>query len=204
MITSNIYKLKLQRLAGILSEGMYSGYKKADNPYEKSNERIPFNVDLMKQAIEQGMVVGILFRSNNDKYRMPITKYRIVLPVALGYDKKGEMVLRAVHATGQSEKKAIETGVRSAEAENEWRLFKIKNMYSMFFPGDFFDSLPIGGYTPNDSAMTRRIATFNPNKAKKYQAEYQKQIDAANAYHSNLQERKKLIRNLFLGDGDSK
>jgi len=140
----------------------------------KSNERVPFSSELMKQAILQGREVGISYRSKNDKYEMPVTKYRIIHPVAMGTDKKGNLAIRGLHITGQSEKAARETGVRSAEIEaekdgmNAWRLFKSENLKSMWFTGRFFnDEIP--GYNPNDKGMSTVMVAYNPNTAKQYQ-----------------------------------
>jgi hypothetical protein len=140
----------------------------------KSNERIPFNKELMKQAILQGREVGMNFQTNNDKTKMPVAKARIIHPVAMGTDKNGNLVIRGLHITGQSEKKARETGVRSAEAEaekdgiNAWRLFRGNNVRSMWFTDRFFsDNIP--GFNPNDSAMSSQIATYSPAGAKAYQ-----------------------------------
>jgi hypothetical protein len=142
----------------------------------KSNERVPFNAELMKQAILQGREVGINYRSKNDKYEMPVTKARIIHPVAMGTDKRGNIVIRGLHITGQSEKAARISGVRSAEVEaerdgmNAWRLFRADNLKSMWFTDRFFsDNIP--GYNPNDSAMSSVIASYNPVAAKKYQDE---------------------------------
>lgn len=140
----------------------------------KSNQRVPFNSDLMKQAITQGREIGLGYRSKNDKYEMPIMKYRIIHPVAMGTDKKGSTIIRGLHIAGQSEKAARETGVRSAEVEaekdgmNAWRLFKLENLKSMWFTGRFFsDEIP--GYNPNDKAMSTIVARYNPSEAKEYQ-----------------------------------
>ena len=140
----------------------------------KSNERLPFNSDLMKQAINQGREVGILFQTNNDKTKMPVAKYRIIHPVAMGADKNGNLVVRGLHITGQSEKAARETGSRSAEVDaerdgiNAWRLFRGDNIRSMWFTERFFsDSIP--GFNPNDKAMSSKYAVYNPATAKAYQ-----------------------------------
>lgn len=195
---SAIYKERLKRLSGIISEDMNAN--RTPDPYSKSNERVPFNEDLMQQAIEQGLVVGLLFQSNNTKYKMPVAKYRIIKPVAMGYDKNGELIIRGVHVKGQSEKKAIQTGMRSAEAHNEWRLFKARNIKSMFFTGDFFLQIPIGGYTPNDSAMRKVIVAFDAGRAKAYQDEYNKMGQYKTNYDTELQERKDIIRSFFKKD----
>jgi len=140
----------------------------------KSNERVPFNRELMKQAILQGREVGMNFQTNNDKTRMPVAKSRIIHPVAMGTDKNGNLVIRGLHITGQSEKAARETGVRSAEVEaerdgiNAWRLFRGENVRSMWFTDRFFsDDIP--GYNPNDKAMSSKYAVYSPSAAKAYQ-----------------------------------
>jgi len=140
----------------------------------KSNERVPFNRELMKQAILQGREVGMNFQTNNEKSKMPVAKARIIHPVAMGNDKNGNLVIRGLHITGQSEKAAKATGVRSAEAEaerdgiNAWRLFRGDNVRSMWFTDRFFsDNIP--GFNPNDNAITSKIAVYNPGAAKAYQ-----------------------------------
>jgi hypothetical protein len=144
--------------------------------YSKSNERVPFSADLIKQAIMQGREVGMNFKSNNEKYTMPTTKARIIHPVAIGVNKSGKSVVRGLHITGQSEKEAIRTGSRSAEVEaekdgiNAWRLFKTENIKSMWFTDRFFsDNIP--GYNPNDKGMSSIYVAYNPTTAKKYQDE---------------------------------
>lgn len=144
--------------------------------YEKSNERVPFNPELMKQAIMQGREIGMNFKSNNEKYTMPTTKARIIHPVAYGLNKSGKPVVRGLHITGQSEKAAIQTGQRSAEVDAErdgmaaWRMFKVENIKSMWFTDRFFsDNIP--GYNPNDKGMSTIYVAYNPTTAKKYQDE---------------------------------
>ena len=144
--------------------------------YAKSNERVPFNADLMKQAIMQGREVGLNFKSNNEKYVMPTTKARVIHPVALGVNGNGKSVVRGLHITGQSEKEAIRTGVRSAEVDaerdgiNAWRMFKTENIKSMWFTDRFFSN-SIPGYNPNDKGMSSIYVAYNPTVAKKYQDE---------------------------------
>lgn len=174
MLLSETYKDRLRALAGLdLNESII---QEANDLYSNSNKRVKFDVNIMKQAIENGMEIGMIFQSNNDKYKMPIWKTRIVQPVAMGYDKKGQLVVRGIHVTGQSEKKAIETGSRSAQATNEWRLFKISNLKSMFLTGRLFTKLSLPGFNPNDSAMSSIISVFNPQKA----IENQKKLKKSN------------------------
>ena len=154
--------------------------EEAANLYKNSNKRVKFDMNLMTQAIEGGMEIGLIFQSNNEKYKMPIWKTRIVQPVAMGYNKKGDLVIRGIHVEGQSEKKAIETGIRSAQANGEWRLFKASNIKSMFFTGRLFTSISLPGYNPNDSAMGSIIISFNPDVAKKYQEKLAVNKDSIN------------------------
>lgn len=173
MLLSETYKSRLRELAGIKAEKPVLLLKEVEDLYANSSKRIKFDMNVMKQAIEGGLQIGMVFQSNNDKYKMPIWKMRIVNPVAMGYDKSGDLVVRGIHVEGQSEKKAIETGIRSAQAKNEWRLFKEKNIKSMFLTGEHFNALSLPGYNPNDSAMSRVIAKFEPAKAMRYQKKLQ-------------------------------
>ncbi len=161
MLLTETYKNRLKELAGGNPVTNTSLLKEVSDLYKNSSKRIKFDINVMKQAIEGGMEVGLVFQSNNDKYMMPIWKTRIVQPVAMGYDKKGQLVVRGIHVEGQSEKKAIATGIRSAQAKNEWRLFKTSNIKSMFLTGRLFQNVSLPGYNPNDSAMTTVIASFN-------------------------------------------
>jgi hypothetical protein len=175
MLLSESYIKRLGELAGLKPSKSASILKEVEDLYSNSSKRVKFDTNIMKQAIEGGMEVGMVFQSNNTKYKMPVWKMRIVQPVAMGYDKKGQLVVRGIHVEGQSEKKAIETGIRSAQAKNEWRLFKASNVKSMFFTGRLFDKVGLPGYNPNDSSMTSVIASFNPDGAK----EYQKQLNVS-------------------------
>ena len=168
MLLSESYKNRLKQLSGIISLDEAMDATTKTNAMNKSSEKVKFSKELMIQAIEQGKEIGLNFQSKNDKYTMPTTKARIVWPVSLGVNKKGKLVLRAEHVTGQSEKIAIQTGVRSAEASDEWRLFKTDNIKSMWFTGNNIGSL-IPGYKPNDSAMITTLATYDAAKAKAFQ-----------------------------------
>ena len=168
MLLSESYKKRLKELAGLtsLDEAMSPEAKSA--ALDKSSDRFPFNSDLMKQAIEQGREIGLNFQSNNKKYKMPTTKARIIWPVAMGIDKNGNLAIRGYHLEGQSEKAARKTKVRSAEATDEWRLFHVKNIKTMWFTDNFF-SEPLPGYKEKDSAFVSTIASYSPSKAKAYQ-----------------------------------
>lgn len=150
MLISETYKKRLQALAGIVLTEATNQEK--EQAFAKSNERIPFSKDLMIQAIEEGREVGILFQSNNDSYKQPVSKYRIIYPVAIGLSKKGNAVIRAYQRMGQSESQARKTGVRSAEAEGVWRLMKVSNIKSMWFTENLFRG-PLEAYNARDKSM---------------------------------------------------
>lgn len=169
MWLSESYKMRLIELAGL------SGTKTNDeDPYAKKNERVPFNKDLMKKAIETGLEVAILFQSSNKKYKMPIAKYRVILPVAMGTDGQGRLMIRAVHIEGQSEKEAMRTGKRSAEAKNAWRLFNSANIKNMFITGKMYDKIPIGGFSVTDKHIPNLIVRYDAATVKKNQEIYKK------------------------------
>lgn len=176
MLLTESYKNRLRKLAGLmpLEEAMSIADK--TSAMNKSSERFGFNAESMKQAIEQGREIGLNFQSNNKKYKMPTTKSRIIWPVAMGMDDKGNLVIRGYHLAGQSEKVARETGSRSAEAEDVWRLFKVSNIKSMWFTDNFFNQ-PLPGYKEKDSAMVSMMASYSPAKAKAYQDSIQNQIE---------------------------
>lgn len=176
MWLSESYKKRIVELAGLDDDqyGFIILEAGGVDPYANSSNRVKFDINLMIQAIEQGREVGMVFQSDNVKYKMPTWKQRIIYPFAIGYDKKGQLVFRAVHLEGQSEKKALEFTPRkgSAMASNEWRLFKAANVKSMWFTGRFFQGKPAGvsgDYNPHDSAMKTVLAAFDPIKAKQYQ-----------------------------------
>ena len=176
MLISESYKNRLKELAGIkpLEEAMSPEVKSV--AMNKSSDRFTFNQDSMKQAIEQGREIGLNFQSNNKKYKMPTTKSRIIWPVSMGIDKNGNLAIRGYHVAGQSEKAALETGVRSAEADDVWRLFKVANIKSMWFTDNFFNQ-PLPNYKERDSAFSTVIASYSPAKAKAYQDSVQNQIE---------------------------
>lgn len=169
MILSESYIKRAQKLAGIVIK------ENVDN-FTASNTRVPFNIDLMTQAILQGREVGILYKG--DDMMAPSGKYRLIYPVAMGMSKAGNRVIRAVHKVGQSESESKSTNVRSAEAKNVWRLFKASNIRGIWFTGDFFDFNP-NNYNPNDRGMSTVEVSFNLGKAQSYQKEFlEKQKEA--------------------------
>lgn len=164
------YKQRLKELAGIEIITEATTDAEREQAFALSNQRIPFSKDLMIQAIEEGREIGILFQSKNEKYKMPVSKYRTIYPVAIGTSKAGNQVIRAVHKIGQSESAALKTGVRSQEVKDEWRMFKISNIKSMWFTGKFF-SVPPKNYNAADRGMVNVEVAANFAKIKQFQKE---------------------------------
>jgi len=173
---SESYIKRNKELAGIL-------VKESAEDFSASNTRVPFNTDLMTQAILQGREVGILYKG--DDMIAPSGKYRVVYPVAMGMSKAGNRVIRAVHKVGQSESEAGKTSIRSAEAKNVWRLFKASNIRGMWFTGDFFNFNP-KDYNPNDRGMSTVEVSFNLAKAEKFQQEFVAKQEEANELKSKV------------------
>ena len=163
MLISESYKNRLKELAGLISEEV-----DVNSALALSDSRTAFNLDLMTQAIEEGREVGILYKG--DEMSAPSGKYRLVYPVAMGVSKAGNRVIRAIHKHGQSESKAKETGIRSAEVKNVWRLFKASNIKGMWLTGNFFQG-PINGYNPSDKGMLTVEISTDLSKVKTFQEE---------------------------------
>lgn len=167
MNLSESYRRRIQELAGISILSEVSDAER-NLAFAGSNKRVPYNKDLMIQAIKEGREVGILFQSDNDKYKMPVAKYRIIYPVAIGISKAGNQVIRAYHKFGQSESEARRTGKRSAEAEGAWRLMKVSNIKSLWMTGTFFYG-PLEAYNRADKGMLNVELAADFNKIKKFQ-----------------------------------
>jgi hypothetical protein len=129
--------------------------------YDKSWQRIVgFDIDMIKQAIREGRAIGVSYKSQD----MPVTKFRVVLPVTLGIYKTKSgvpMKLSAFHLAGQSERAAQRAqkigkkNFRSEDAENVWRLFDLnsKSFKGMWFSDKFFYEYP-PGYKKGDKRFS--------------------------------------------------
>lgn len=178
MIISEIYRTKLQKLAGLLNEVTDQDRNAA---FAKSHERVPFSKDMIITAIKEGREMGMLFKADNEKYTGKVAKYRIIYPVAMGISKKGNLVIRAFHKLGQSEIEAIRTGKRSAEVENTWRLFNAKNIKSIWFTDNFFRG-PLEGYNHSgDKSMINIEIKANFPSIIKFQDDYIKNMKSKQA-----------------------
>lgn len=167
---SESYKNRIKALAGIISEAGSTSEADRQKAFAKTNERVPYKKDLMIYAIKNGLEIGLLFKTKNEKDTMPISKYRTIQPLAIGTNKKGNECIVGFHKIGQSESEARRTGRRSAEAKDEWRLFKTKNILSMWLTGEKFDKAPGGFKGSNDSRMSNIEVYFKPLEAKRLQA----------------------------------
>jgi hypothetical protein len=161
MILTESYKNRIKQLAGLITEANSDAFVASDS-------RVPFDLDLMRQAIEQGREVGILYKGED--MSAPSGKYRLIYPVAMGISKAGNRIIRAIHKTGQSESLAKSTGIRSAEAKNVWRLFKADNIKGMWFTGNFFRG-PLNKYNPNDQGMVTVEVSTDLAEIKRFQDE---------------------------------
>lgn len=174
MIISETYKRRIQELAGIRVVSEVTDAERSA-AFSGSNNRVPYSKDLMIKAIQEGREVGILFKSDNEKYKMPVAKYRIIYPVAIGISRAGNQVIRAFHKFGQSESEARRAGRRSAEVENTWRLLKASNIKSMWMTGVLFYG-PLEAYNKSDKGMVNVEVAADFNKIRKYQQDLVKQI----------------------------
>jgi hypothetical protein len=187
MLISESYKKRLKKLAGLITEELYDFTDQERTvAYKDFDKRIPFSKDLMSKAIREGWEVGIIFQSDNDKYKMPIAKTRIIYPVAMGLSKKGNLVIRAFHKIGQSESgagRAKKQGVknyRSAEVKDEWRMFKASGIKNMWLTGDFFKLENISGYREvGDKGMTVVEVQAKKKQVSDFQKDYYNKIKGA-------------------------
>jgi len=119
------------------------------------NKKIKFDQGLMVKAIQNGLVILISYAGDKDNWKGG--RERVIYPMVLGINKNtGNMLVRGWHLSGWSVSK-------KRDVKKEWRLFKIENIKSMMFTGDFY-RLPPKGYKMNDRVMTERIikaADFN-------------------------------------------
>jgi hypothetical protein len=154
----------LLELAGIknIDEAIEFSRQDLSQAYDKSSQRIQgFDVEMIKQAIREGRAIGVSYKSED----MPVTKFRLILPVTLGmYKTKSGVPLKlsAFHLAGQSEREAQKTKVRSAEPQYVWRLFDLdrKSFKGMWFSEKFFYEYP-PGYKKGDNRYNSIISEYD-------------------------------------------
>lgn len=165
---SESYKDRLLKLAGLkpLEEAIEFSRQDLTQTYDKSSQRIQgFNLELIKQAIREGRAIGVSYKSTD----MPVTKFRVVLPVTLGiYKTKSGVPLKlsAFHLAGQSERAAQKSGKRSEEPQYVWRLFDLdpKSFKGMWLSEKFFYEYP-PGYKKGDKRFITITTEYDINVA---------------------------------------
>lgn len=136
--------------------------KKYDNPLFSKfppNKEVKYNKELMKLAIEYGMILSVQYRGEDDKFVQG--HQRVVYPMVLGTSSKGKPLLRVYHLRGWSVS-------RNGNTDKTWRMFRTDRILSMSFTGSFF-RLPPAGYNMNDKGMRGGIikaADFNEIRRK--------------------------------------
>ena len=172
------YKIRLQQLAGLLPINETIEYSKQDlsQAYDKSWSRVSgFNLDMIREAISEGRAIGISYKSKD----MPVTKFRVILPVTVGVYRTKSGVkwkLSAFHLAGQSEKAAQGSGSRSQEAQSVWRLFDLDNskFKSMWFTEKFFYEYP-PGYKKGDKRYSSVDEEYDIGQAELHKIEREEQ-----------------------------
>ena len=119
------------------------------------NKPVKYSEDIMKKAIKYGLVILMNYKGEKDLWKGG--RERVIQPMVLGRNKNTQNILvRGFHLEGWSVS-------QRAETKKVWRLFKVENIISMTFTGNFF-RLPPVGYRMNDRIMTETIlakADFN-------------------------------------------
>jgi len=190
MNLSETYKRRILELAGIkpLNETINFTLQDLSNAYDKSWKRIKgYDINMLRQAIKEGRAIGISYQSKG----MPVTKFRIILPITLGtYNTSNGVPLKlsAFHLAGQSEKAARQSGKRSQEVKNEWRLFDLdpKSFKGMWFADKFFYEYPPGykkgdkRFKSIDTEYDVGLATLNRIEREEKNIEEPEPIDLRN------------------------
>jgi hypothetical protein len=119
------------------------------------NKTYKYDQNLLIKAIQNGMIMTILYKGEDDKWRGG--RERQIAPMVLGENSNTKNILiRAWHIDGYSIRER-------SNVEKVWRLFKVDNIKSITFTGDFIQ-LPPKNYKRNDRVMTERTivaADFN-------------------------------------------
>ena len=113
------------------------------------NKPVDYSDELLVKAIQNGMVVLLTYRGEEDK---SLTGHnRVIYPMVLGKSEAGKTLIRGYHLHGWS----VSTGHAT---EKVWRMFRADRVKHMTFTGTFF-RLPPNGYNMEDPGMTDIIAS---------------------------------------------
>lgn len=118
------------------------------------NEPVKFDINKMKTAIENGMIMLLNYKGAEDDVLSG--HERVIYPMVLGKSSKGKVLLRGFHLKGWSVS-------NNRNTEKIWRMFRPDRILSMTFTGSFF-RLPPAGYNMYDKGMKGGIivaADFN-------------------------------------------
>ena len=107
------------------------------------NKELKYNRDLMKLAMEYGMILQVQYRGEDDSFVQGRT--RVIYPMCLGTSSKGRPLLRVYHLKGWSFSEGGNT-------DKKWRMFRTDRIMSMSFTGSFFRLAP-DEYNARDKGM---------------------------------------------------
>ena len=96
------------------------------------NKQLKYNKELMKLAIEYGMILNVQYRGAEDSFVQG--HQRVVYPLVLGTSAKGKPLLRIFHLRGWSVSS-------NGNKDKEWRLFRTDRILSISFTGSL--SMPL-------------------------------------------------------------
>ena len=140
-------------------------------PGVEINKKVKYSQELMVKAIQYGMIMLITYRGDKDEWKGG--RERVICALNLGRNKNtGNILVRGWHLNGYSVSKR-------SNVEKVWRLFKVDNIISMTFTGDFF-RLPPRGYKQNDRVMTEVTyakADFNQIRKNQYKLVQQGKVE---------------------------
>jgi hypothetical protein len=151
---------KIGQKESILKDNIYTPKFRIDeknilNTNIEINKQYKYNQNLIVDAVKNGMIMTILYRGEEDKWRGG--RERTICPLVLGTNKNTKNTLiRGWHLDGYS------VHLKS-NVEKVWRLFNVENIKSITFTGDYL-RMPPKNYKMNDRTMTERTivrANFN-------------------------------------------
>jgi hypothetical protein len=124
------------------------------------NEPIKPTEEIIKKAIQYGMIFLISYKGQKDKNFAG--HERVIYPMVFGKSSKGNLLIRGYHLNGWSVS-------NNRHIEKIWRMFRFDRVLSITFTGSFY-RLPPEGYNMEDRGMLGGIiAKANFNEIEKEQ-----------------------------------
>lgn len=135
-----------------------------------TNTPVKFDQALILKAIQWGMIVELDYKGDDDTVQQG--HERTILPLVLGKNKNGQLLVRGYHLSGWS----VSNG---GNVEKEWRLFRADRILNMTFTGAFYRLAPDGYNATGDKSMTSILgqADFNQIRASQQKLLLQNSID---------------------------